>query len=73
MIAATVEGLCTDTSYEDAGHSFIATIYDEATADDPDGIFVRVQSWIETSPQPTHPIAALIDGRRVRVTVEVLD
>lgn len=72
VIAASIEGACEETSYEDNGRAFIATIYDEATADDPDGMFIRIQSWSE-APQPWHPLAALIEGRRVRVTVEVLD
>ena len=57
-----------DITYEDRGMAMIAEVSDgDSTA-----FFVRIQSYDEADP-PQHPIVDVIAGRRVRVTIEVLD
>lgn len=70
MIIAIKEDVLTpdliDT--EDSGMAKIGSIYSPGEDEDP--IFVRVQSWDETK---RHETFNRLVGKRVRVTVEVLD
>ncbi len=52
---------------EDGGMARIAEISDEKSA-----LFVRIQSWHEDK-VPSHPEADKLEGKRVRVTIEIVD
>ncbi len=51
---------------EDGGRALIG----EVEGADDDRTFVRLQSW---SDDKQHPELAALDGKRIRVTIEVLD
>ena len=53
---------------EDGGKALICTFVDKP--DEPAGLFVRVQSWDESK---EHTDFNKLIGRKVRVTVEILD
>lgn len=52
---------------EDGGRALIAQIESENEEDD---VFVRIQSW---SDDRTHTVMNSIQGKKVRVTIEVID
>jgi cold shock CspA family protein len=59
---------------EDGGQALIATIYEGG----PEDMFVRIQSWEEEDQnnpdkEPEHKTAKSLEGKRVRVTIEVID
>lgn len=63
---------------EDGGQAVIVHADDHAATGDDGCFFVRLQSWDERAadrslPAGTHPIMQSIFGKRVRVTVEVLE
>jgi hypothetical protein len=58
-----------DVSEEDGGCAKILDIDDDGTGAE-EGMFVRVQSWSE---EGEHPDFDNLIGKRVRVTIEVLD
>lgn len=60
-----LEDTITVESREDGGAALIARFDDKDT-----GMFVRVQSWDETG---EHAEFKKFEGKRVRVTVEVID
>lgn len=66
------EGLVEYTK-EDSGQALIATIYEGGPKD----MFVRIQSWEtedqNTDKKPEHKTARSLEGKRVRVTIEVID
>jgi hypothetical protein len=58
---------------EDGGQALIASIYEQTeppSAPEEPGMFVRLQSWDEGG---GHELARSLEGKRVRVTVEVID
>jgi hypothetical protein len=61
---------------EDGGQALVATIYDEVPEAN-SGMFVRLQSWKDEDPAvqtpPDHPEANLFRGKKVRITVEVIE
>ena len=61
---------------EDSGQSLNAVI-NEVGGDANNGMFVRIQSWQDADPKsiddPIHTEAELLRGKKVRVTVEVID
>lgn len=65
-----------EVDVEDAGMAKIATL--TPGEGDPSAMFVRLQSWDDPSERgqdgdPVHPTFDELLGRRVRVTVELLD
>jgi hypothetical protein len=69
-----------DVDTEDAGMAKIGHIYSRAGVDDPNAgqLFVRIQSWSEPNEltplaDPTHPEFEQLVGKRVRVTIEVIE
>lgn len=67
----TIEGELT-TKTEDGGQAMIGEFDDTKTKETgTDGmLFVRIQSWHERG--TTHPVLSKLNGRRVRVTIEVV-
>lgn len=70
----TFEGVVDLESTEDSGQALVCGV----TADDDieEGMFVRLQSWYDRmggDPAPEHPELTSLIGKRVRVTIEVLD
>lgn len=63
------EGYLEIESVDDSGRARIASVV-EQVADPDDQMFVRVQSWDESC---EHPQFKNFEGKRVRVTVEVLE
>lgn len=57
---------------EDGGRALIASIYHEVgkTVDSDDGLFVRIQSWSEDM---NHPQMDELSGKKVRVTIEIIE
>ncbi len=67
---------------EDGGQALIASIYDEVPPRPVEwgGMFVRLQSWKDETPEqnasgerPVHQEAEKFRGKKVRITVEVID
>lgn len=63
-----VEGVAEPT-VEDGGQALILEVSDDADAER--GEFVRLQSWCERC--DTHPVLGPLAGKRLRVTVEIVD
>lgn len=57
-------------SREDGGQAVIAEIENPDDPDPDEGFFVKLQSWSE---RRHHPVIESLIGKRIRVTVEVLD
>lgn len=61
---------------EDSGQALIATIYDSVPKGANPTMFVRIQSWEDADPNqdkdPDHYTARILEGKKVRVTVEVI-
>lgn len=60
---------------EDSGQAQIATIYDDENPEVKDGMFVRIQSWedyVEGQPLK-HEKAMQFEGKKVKITIEVVD
>ena len=54
---------------EDGGQAQIYTVF-EPDDSNGDGMFIRIQSWYDDG---VHPDMDKLKGKRIRVTVEVLD
>lgn len=54
---------------EDGGCAQIYNLFDPEDHDD-DGMFIRIQSWSNSS---KHPEMDKLVGKRIRVTVEIVD
>jgi hypothetical protein len=64
------EGAAAPECLDDSGAALILRVNNDSDLDAEEGEFVRLQSWW---PDATHPRLLPIMGRRVRVTVEVLE
>lgn len=68
-----------DYDKEDGGQALIATIYEQegVSEDNENGMFVRIQSWHtdadELPEEERHPMAMKLAGKKVRVTIEVIE
>lgn len=63
-------------SIEDSGCAQIADLDDLESSADDQSFFVRLQSWsddIDDTDKPLHPTMDSLKGKKVRITVEVLD
>ena len=58
-----------DVITEDSG----CAKYVEISDDRESGLFVRLHSWDDSDGTPTHPDFDALIGKRVRVTIEVLE
>lgn len=59
----------TDLDVEDSGQAQIYSVVD-LNDDEEDGMFIKIQSWSKSG---KHPDMDRLKGKRIRVTVEVLD
>lgn len=68
---ATIDG--EDIATEDGGQAKIATISADNDSFDTDGVFFRFQSWCEGG--ASHPVfdSLVKPGRRVRITLEIIN
>ena len=68
----TTEGVVELESKEDGGAAMIAETFPFETdsSDDENGMFVKIQSWDEDT---VHSDFIRILGKKVRITIEVLD
>lgn len=64
----TFEGVA-DRTVEDGGRALVLEV--DGTRADGDGEYVRLQSWREDAGE--HPVLGPLAGRRLRVTVEVVE
>jgi hypothetical protein len=55
---------------DDGGQALIAEVETSEFANDDEGFFVRLHSWSE---RHVHEVAEKLQGKRVRVTVEVIE
>ncbi len=64
-----------DISTEDGGCAMIAENLpiDTENSDEDNGMFVKIQSWDERDEDEAHLDMKKLDGKRVRITIEVLD
>lgn len=59
---------------EDGGCALVSENIQDPHTDPNNGLFVRIQSWDERRDHPyRHVLARLLDGKRVRVTVELVE
>lgn len=68
MFPIIIEGVIDAVDVEDGGQAQITALDGDSEAEE--GFFVRLQSW---SPDKRHPVMDRLRGRKVRVTVEVID
>ncbi len=54
---------------EDGGRAQIYNVFDP-NDDDDDGMFIRIQTWADSG---KHPEMDKLVGKRIRVTVEIID
>lgn len=54
---------------EDSGCAQIYNLFDPADGED-EGLFVKIQSWSDSG---KHPDMDKLKGKRIRVTVEIID
>lgn len=74
-VIGVVEGVPT-IEFEDGVCAMIAEVENlDADDDDPDDFYVRIMSWNRPKADGTmnHPLVAKLNGKRVRVTIEVID
>lgn len=68
MTKIVLEGLM-QVDTEDAGMALIGNGF-EQVPNSPNGFFVRLQSWDDTK---RHSTFRTLEGKRLRVTIEVID
>jgi len=51
------------------------SIIEDESLSSEDGFFVRIQSWYSSQKDKilTHPVIDALEGKRIRVTIEVID
>jgi ribonuclease HI len=71
MDPLVLTGKLSSVESEDGGCARIAYLQEDHEPDE--GFFLRFQSWVDNPRPESHAILKALEGRRLRVTIEVLD